>query len=421
MILQASAERKLTRARTQLLLSHPFFGSLCLRLKPVPGAVRIMATDGRRIVYNPAFVESVPPPILQTLLAHEVMHCALGHHCRRGTRDPKLWNKAADLAINPLLKRNGMELWEGALLDPQYDDLSAEEIYARLNKSANLDGASDQESGTETGTASQPTQQGDQAARPSSSGQTEVGAGPTPNGDAEGECSPWEFGEVVDATDEEDRPASPAEQSLQQHEWSLATEQALIIAKACGHAPLNVDRPVRESRESKQDWRSLTRAFVAATTISDYCWTPPDRRHISSGLYLPSVERSGVGTIVIGVDTSGSVGKEELEQFAGEITAISDEVQPDRIYVVYCDAAVNSVQEFGPSEPISLEPKGGGGTDFRPVFDWVEDNTINPACLIYLTDLCCESYPVAPDYPVLWATDSRRIAPFGETVRLSVD
>ncbi len=78
MILQAGAERKLTRARTQLLLSHPFFGSLCLRLKPVPGAVRIMATDGRRIVYNPAFVESVPPPILQTLLAHEVMHCALG-------------------------------------------------------------------------------------------------------------------------------------------------------------------------------------------------------------------------------------------------------------------------------------------------------------------------------------------------------
>jgi len=96
----------------------------------------------------------------------------------------------------------------------------------------------------------------------------------------------------------------------------------------------------------KQDWRSVTRAFVAATTISDYRWTPPNRRHISSGLYLPSVERSGVGTMVIGVDTSGSVGKEELEQFAAEITAISDEVQPDRIYVVYCDAAVNSVQEL---------------------------------------------------------------------------
>src|SRR5260370_6274115 len=210
------------------------------------------------------------------------MHGALGHHCRRGTVDQKRWNKAAYLAINPLLKRNGMELWEGALLDPQYDDLSAEEIYAQLNKSAHSEGAADEESDAETGTGSQPTQQGDGAASPSSSGQTEVGAGPTPNGDAEGESSPWEFGEVVDATDEEDRPASPAEQSLQQHEWSLATEQALNIAKACGHAPSNVDRPVRESRESKQDWRSVTRAFVAATTISDYRWTPPNRRHIGN-------------------------------------------------------------------------------------------------------------------------------------------
>src|SRR5260370_11990855 len=122
-----------------------------------------MATDGRRIVYNPRLVESVPPPILQTLLAHEVRDCALGHHCGRGTRDPKLWNKAADLAINPLLKRNGMELWEGALLDPQYDDLSAEEIYAQLNKSAHSEGASDQESNAERGTGSQRTQMGDEA------------------------------------------------------------------------------------------------------------------------------------------------------------------------------------------------------------------------------------------------------------------
>src|SRR5260370_14719021 len=108
------------------------------------------------------------------------------------------------------------------------------------------------------------------------------------NGEAEGESSPWEFGEVVDATDEEDRPASPAEQSLQQHEWSLATEQALIIAKACGHAPSNVDRPVHESRESKQDWRSVTRAFVAGTTTFPLPWAPPKTPPDHSGLHLPA-------------------------------------------------------------------------------------------------------------------------------------
>ncbi len=101
---------KLTRARTQLLLSHPFFGALCLRLKLFPAAISTMATDGRRIAYGPKFVASLTPAELEGVLAHEVMHCALAHHCRRGTRDLKLWNQAADYAINYLLVANGFTL-----------------------------------------------------------------------------------------------------------------------------------------------------------------------------------------------------------------------------------------------------------------------------------------------------------------------
>jgi predicted metal-dependent peptidase len=136
---------------------------------------------------------------------------------------------------------------------------------------------------------------------------------------------------------------------------------------------------------------------------------------------LPSVERQGVGEIVIAVDTSGSIGKLELEQFAGEISAISEEAQPEAIHVVYCDAAVQCAQQFGPSEPVRLEPRGGGGTDFRPAFEWVGENNIAPVCFIYLTDLCCHSYPEAPGYPVLWVTDSRRTMPFGETLRIGIE
>ena len=64
------------------------------------------------------------------------------------------------------------------------------------------------------------------------------------------------------------------------------------------------------------------------------------------------------------------------------------------------------VQEFRPSEQVQLEPKGGGGTGFRPVFEWVGKNDIAPTCLIYLIDLCCDSYPETPEYPVRWVTDS---------------
>ena len=76
-----------------------------------------MATDGRRIVYDPAFVDELAPAELEAVLAREILHCALGHHCRGGVRDPRLWNEAGDLAINPTLIGNGFTLPAGALLD----------------------------------------------------------------------------------------------------------------------------------------------------------------------------------------------------------------------------------------------------------------------------------------------------------------
>jgi len=420
---------KLTRARVQLLIMQPFFGTLCLRLKLIPGDLPTMATDGSKIVYDPAFVDELKPAELQGTLAHEVLHCALAHHCRRGERDPELWNVAADFAINPILIGNGFVLPAGALVDPAFNNLSAEEIYARL-----LQRRDEQNGGTQPkqqtnsggGTASGP--QGTNGTAPSNP-KPDTSPQPVPDqrgqttGEAAGPMSirPGGFGEVWDATDEHGQTASPAEKRRQEHEWGIAAEQALRSAKAWGHEPAGIERPLSESRQSQADWRAILRDFVAATTPADYRWSPPNRRHVASGLYLPSFERRGMGEIVIAVDTSGSIGKLELEQFAGEISAISEESQPEAIHVVYCDASVQSTKQFGPSEPVRLEPKGGGGTDFCPPFKWVAENDIAPVCFIYLTDLCCHSYPEAPEYPVLWVTDSRRAAPFGETLRISLE
>jgi predicted metal-dependent peptidase len=399
---------------------QPFFGTLSLRLKLIPGDLPTMATDGTRIVYNPTFVDQLKPAELEGTLAHEVMHCALGHQCRRGDRDPRLWNEAADFAINPILITNGFTLPTGALIDPAFANLSAEEIYARLlKKAAGGSGSNQGQQQTSPGGGTANTPQGTTCTTiPTPQCGNSSPATPT---QATGEARPGGFGEVVDATDEQGQAASPAEQRRQEHEWGIAAEQALRSAKVCGHDPLGVDRPLTENRQSQQDWRAILRDFVTATAPCDYRWTPPNRRYIASGLYLPSVERRGLGEIVIAVDTSGSIGKLELEQFAGEISAISEEAQPEAIHVLYCDAAVQSSQEFTASEPVHLEPKGGGGTDFRPVFEWVAENDIVPVCLIYLTDLCCDSFPETPEYPVLWVTDSRRTAPFGETVRIGTE
>jgi len=421
--------QKLTRARVQLLLGQPFFGTLSLRLKLLPGSLPTMATDGSRIVYNPAFVDELNPAELEGTLAHEVLHCALAHQCRRGQRDPELWNVAADFAINPILIGNGFVLPVGALIDPAFNNLSAEEIYARLlRRRSEEDGATKPQQQTNAGGGMGNGPQGTHSPAPSDpKSDSSNGSCPSQSEPQTGQAvepasmRSGGFGEVWDATDEHGQAASPAEKRRQEHEWDIAAEQAQRSAKAWGHEPAGIERPLSDSRQSQQDWRAILRDFVAATTPSDYRWTPPNRRYIASGLYLPSVERQGVGEIVIAVDTSGSIGRHELEQFAGEISAISEEAQPEAIHVVYCDAAVQCTQQFGPSASVRLEPRGGGGTDFCPPFTWVAENNIAPVCFIYLTDLCCHSYPEAPEYPVLWVTDSSRTAPFGETVRIDLE
>ena len=395
-------EQRLVRARTQLLLNQPFFGTLAVRLKLLPGELPTMATDGRRIVYNPQFVQQLKPAELEGVVAHEVMHCALAHHCRRGNRNPQVWNQAADYAVNPLLLSAGMTLPAGVLVNPEFANLSAEEIYARLSQQAS--GSMPDQPPTSPSPGSSPGRSPAPADQPAD-------AGPPTH--------PPGVGEVLDAVDEDGKPASHASLERQKREWAIATEQALRSAQACGREPAGIERTLNEARESAIDWRSVLRDFIAATRPSDYRWTPPNRRFVSRGLYLPSVERSGAGEMVIVVDTSGSIGSVELDQFAGEINAIAVDVEPERVHVVYCDAAVQGVEEFEQGELVLLHPAGGGGTDFRPAFEWVSEKGIDPKCLIYLTDLCCRSYPHDVDYPVLWVTDSHRTAPIGQTVRIT--
>ena len=49
------------------------------------------------------------------------------------------------------------------------------------------------------------------------------------------------------------------------------------------------------------------------------------------------------------------------------------------------------------------------------------ENNVALACFIYLTDLGCDSFTEAPEYPVLWVTDSRKMAPFGDTLRIRLE
>lgn len=369
-----SAHTKMMEARTALVLESPFFGALVLRLRLQEDASHETGwTDGRSIGYSPAFVESLTHAETLGFLAHEVMHVASGHPWRRDGREPRRWNRACDYAINGILKNAGFSLPADVLLDAQFTGQSAEWIYDRL--------PADPDDGEGQGSGS--------------------GAG-----------DPAPAGEVRDAPAPED--GGPTEEEVQQ-----AVQQAANVARGRGALPGAVERFAKDAARPRVDWRSVLARFLQASARADYSWARPNARHIARGVYLPALRSEAMGRIVVAVDVSGSVDDVQLAQFAAELNAIVRELQPESTDVLYCDSRIRGRDSFPAGETIELRACGGGGTDFRPVFKAIEEDGEAPAALVFLTDLDGPFPAHAPDYPVLWGdTSGRRVAPFGETVRM---
>jgi len=396
---ETSTSLRIQKARTALVLDHPFFGSLLFRLKSSEcRSIQTMATDGVSLFYNPDFVENLNAATLAGTLAHEVMHPALHHHVRRSGRNPKRWNIACDYAINPLLVDAGLSLPEGVLLDDRFRGMSAEQIYNLIESEATEGcGGGDEEnkSGGEGRDAEQPT----------ASETNEVSAPVTEGG----------IGQILDAPapDEESSTVTVEEQI---REWDIAVSQATTVARQAGKVPAGLNRTLEGAAEAAVDWRELLRRLWSETTPADYSWLRPNRRHLWTGLYLPGVVREGVGEVAIAVDCSGSVSARQLLLFEAEVRSILEGQRPERVYVLYFDAVVQKVETYEAGQRIDLNPVGGGGTEFGPCFEWLDERGIRPQSLVFLTDLYGSFPPAAPAYPVLWASTGSRKAPFGEVI-----
>ena len=388
---------RIQKARTSLILDHPFFGSLLFRLKGREcRSVPTMATDGVSIFYNPDFVETLNAATLAGTLAHEVMHPALQHHVRRSGRNPKRWNQACDFAINPMLVDAGLSLPEGVLIDDRFRGMSAEQIYNLLKSETERD--SDNEGGDD-----EPGRDESKDEKSSSDDSNEPSAPITEGG----------IGQVLDAPPQDEETPAIEEQA---REWDVAVNQATTVARQAGKIPAGLARTLESAAEAAVDWRELLRRVWSETVPADSSWMRPNRRHIWSGLYLPGVVRESVGEIAIAVDCSGSVNARQLGLFEAEVCSILEGQRPERVHVLYFDSEVQKVETYLAGEPVHLDPVGGGGTDFGPCFDWLEQRGIRPQTLVFLTDLWGTFPNVAPEYPVLWASTGRRQAPFGSVV-----
>lgn len=362
-----TALEKITKARISLIMTQPFFATVALHLRMVEDATcKTFWTDGERIGYNPRYAETLTLEEVKGVIAHEVMHVVNLHHLRQGDRLHDKWNRAADYAINPLVQEAGFVLPSGCLSNARFFDHAAEQIYPLLP---------DEDDG---------------------------------EGGGIGEVRPFKGGES------EKREAEAQTRKL--------VHQAAQAAKMQGALSEGLERAIKHGVRPRVNWRAVLQQFVSEMARRDYSWRRANPRFAHLGVIMPTLDSPQLPPITIGVDTSGSIGQNDLDQFASEISEIM-RLWNVQMRVLYCDSQINGEVTFNPGEQVKLEPKGGGGTSFAPVMKEVMRGAPT-TCLIYFTDLCCSTFGEDPGCPVLWVqhgadgflANYAQQPPFGEVI-----
>ena len=401
------AAEKLAAARTRLILDQPFLGALVLRLPLVeadPGWCRTSATDMRSLYYNPRWIEGLSAAQVQFALAHEALHCALGHFVRRGHRVRQRWDLACDFAINPVLVEQGLRPPPEALVLNLYAGMAAEEIYPCIDDSLDQETLDQHLYDSEGGEGGQG---GSEQPR-----QTSGGSGAMEGSGARAPNSP---------TAKESPPASlgSAEREQLAQQWQRHLAAAAQRAQESGKLGGGLARLVGQMLQPALPWRSLLAQYMSRIARHDYSYARPSRRE--GDMIFPSL-RSTQAELCVALDVSGSVGSTELAQFVSEVDALRGAL-PAHVTLFACDAqlAPESPWLYEPWQPLTLPSAllGGGGTAFAPVFEWVAREGRTPDALIYFTDACGEFPAEPPDYPVLWLVKGKAPVPWGRRIQLN--
>lgn len=377
----SDVENKLAAARTRLILDKPFLGALVLRL-PLKAAewCRTTATDARAFYYNPRWIESLNGSQVQFALAHEALHCALGHFARRGHRILRKWDIACDLAINPLLVDEGLVPPAEAFVLDVYRGMAAEEIYPCIDDNDN-----------ETESMDDHLWEGEEG------GQGGQGSAPA--------------------------PLTAQEKEQLQQQWQRHLAAAAQRAREAGKLSGQLARLTEAALAAQVSWRALLAQYLSQAARDDYTWQRPSRRNDgdSGGVIWPSL-RSRSGDIHVAIDVSGSVTEKDLAEFLGELNALKG-TTPVRITLFACDSdlAAGAPWTFEPWDELRLPQQfaGGGGTAFTPVFDWIAQHGQQPDTLLYFTDADGAFPREAPNYPVLWLVKGKAPVPFGRRIQLN--
>ncbi len=361
------SSEKIEQAKTKLMLENPYFGTLSTSIElRINNNIASFRPLGDILEYNSEYIDVLSVNEVSTILANSAMHQALFHSDRGKDKVTSVWNLASDYAINDLLVDNGFMLPPMANYASRFEMLYAEEIYQILL--GELDLKDDNEP-------------------------------------------------IEEEQKEQMKEEDIQEELLVQEEYELLLEQLNIKLQKHGDLPKGIERFVDSTKESKISWRDELYRYVNSHAKSDYRMFPPSKKHLYRGIALPSIYGEEL-KIVVAIDTSASIDDELLRLFLSELYEIMQVFTHYVIELIECDASIQNIQTLTPMERLEPTLKGGGGTDFRPVFDYLENINDDFRFLIYFTDGKGSFPKYIPLIDTLWVMNQREDVPFGEFLDL---
>ena len=382
---QLTAEQRLRKAVIDIIGRNEFIaltGVLLIGTKIVDDKVKTACTNGRDEAYGRKFVDELSDAEFRFVVLHECYHKMYKHlttwkHLHDVDHDKA--NRACDYVINLKLantdacKEGWIKLPDGVLIDNSFADMDSAKVFKLLQS--------------------------------------------RPKGGDGDEYNPFDEHKWDEAQE-----MSEQEQKDLAKEIDNALRQGALLA---GKVGTGANRDLGDLLDPKQDWRELLRDFVTTTCAGkDYStWRRPNRRYVGMDILMPSAISESLGEIVIGIDTSGSIGVEDLNAFLSEIKGICDTVKPSKVRLLYWDTMVRKQEVYLQDELDGLvhatKPAGGGGTDATCVPQYLNEHGIKPECVVMLTDGYVGGWGQW-SVPVLWCilNNKRATADVGKTVHI---
>lgn len=404
--------KRLILSRMRILCNNGFYGLLLMHMiYSIDENCETAATDGRRIFLGPKFLDELNDTELDFVMMHEILHVVLQHCLRQGDRDNEQFNIACDIVVNSniLLSENNNL---GAITLRKYGtsmhlapdgkegyEYTAEQVYEMLPLS-------------KKGTGHK-----------------------SPLGASWDDHSRWKGSEDNESANGYSGP-NYEDTEYMKHEiekWLIDAMEAISIrdsTKSCGGGLVFAQRLLKEIKKGQIDWREILNNFVQEE-ITDYSFTPPDRRFDDSPFFLPDFneKEETIGNVWFVVDTSGSISDEAIKAAYSEICSAINQFNGKLSGMLsFTESYVTEPIPFSSvDELLDIKPIGGGGNDFSDIFRYMKNHMTGnlPSQVIIITD-GYDTFPnekAAMGIPVLWLinNDNESVQPpFGKVARIVV-